>query len=147
MRTIEVLTKARALIADPSNWIKGALTDQNGAYCARGALVQVTNSYDTAKWTPSLVEAMTPAQKEKAYDYLYSRVEQAVPFVPCQLVAGLNNSSTHEEVLSMFDMAIARQLVIDSMAEDSLVETIVNAPVYLEDIMQRADKTALLVGV
>jgi hypothetical protein len=98
MPTLEVLTKARALIADPAHWTAGAYArDDKGnkvgvdaegacAFCAVGALVRVTTWY---------------GDYTEAYDLL-SRNSGKVP-----RVADLNDIHGHEAVLAMYDAAIS----------------------------------------
>ena len=117
MRTIQLLKAARNLISRPENWIQGQLSDGKGRYCARGALMNVKESYEEGDF--ALVEAMYPDERERGVNELL-RTDVTIRdsgYARGQIVAGFNNSSTHQEVLELFDRAIARQLVIDSMAD------------------------------
>lgn len=98
-----VLRKALALITDPSRWIKGDYAQtRDGAraevgtrkaykFCARGA---VTQAGDTA----SAHNAITRAARLLSDGFNLSAG-----------VIGFNDTRTHEDVLSLFDVAIAIQ--------------------------------------
>jgi hypothetical protein len=150
MKNINLLTRARAVIAHPDHWTIGTRTlvknDGSTAHCALGALdVAFQELGGDRKYIDYADEPFLKYTSHPVVDLLASVINKGRKShnEPSDVVAQFNNAVEHEDVIALFDLAIARQLVIDSMAEP--VE--VSAPVYLEDIMQRADRAALLVGV
>jgi hypothetical protein len=148
MKTLTLLVTARALIADASDWCKGVLTYE-GKHCLVGALNRVACGVDKEFQFPLDYKAIRPAMQalqEAIPDgkVVPTPVERLINRHPDTLlqnvVANFNNQNKHEEVLAVLDLAIARQLVIDSMANKTelLVEP---------DEFNKAMKSALLVGV
>ncbi len=89
---LRVLTEARALIERPENWCKNALYE-NGARCVLGALYN-TQSDNSDGWNMPI----------GAYNAINSAVPGAFLSIP-----HFNNdpSTTHADVLALFDRAIA----------------------------------------
>lgn len=101
--TLEVLIKAREIIADPKRWTQGwyakdcdgVMTDSMNAdavcWCSMGALTKAAHAIDNreAKYLATRVLADVIDQKFVAYSVL-----------------DYNDHHSHEEVLQMFDKAI-----------------------------------------
>jgi hypothetical protein len=151
MKTINLLTAARSLISTPEAWCQGALKTSDGKFCALGAVLEKADlplffSLPTDVEVTPTVDALCSAvpnsfkESKETKSSLRELSNQTEPYINWATVAYYNNSHSHEEVLAMFDMAIARQLVIDSMATETelLVEP---------DEFNKAMKSALLVGV
>jgi len=99
MGNIGVLQKAKDLISDPENWCRHALMkDVKGPdgvktgvqFCSLGAIIQITNLGQ--QWSPAM-DTLTKAAKKLG-----------VPDV-----VTLNNYSSHEKVMEMFDLAICME--------------------------------------
>ena len=143
MRTIDVLTGAREMITHPAAWTTLVLSapsseaPRKAAYCALGAIYYLDNCHsdDWEAGTEAVRAAMYPQEVDKAREWNRENRPDLVGYngymETNSAIAGFNNASTHEEVLALFDRAIARQLVIDSMAQ----ETIMNEPVRLAELV------------
>lgn len=105
---LEILEHARALIADPEHWTRGAcarrvdglcvdMGDTSAhCFCSIGAVGRATLDLDVY---PSL---------SKTFDTLESLgIPEGTPVDQSRL-ATYNDSHTHEEVLAMFDRAIEK---------------------------------------
>ncbi len=102
MNTIELLTSARNLIADPEHWTQrafardgfgnsiGPTADSACSWCSLGAL---TKSFGNIWWPESHCEPLEQAIGQLHPDNLMS-------------LADFNDSHTHQEVLAVFDKAI-----------------------------------------
>ena len=144
MKTIELLTAARALIANPGNWCSGSL-EYNGRHCAMGAILKAANidCFGTAAWNTALADNPTvrdatvklasaiPVNRFIAERGAYDIYKDPDGMRAWDTVAVHNNTEGHEAILEAFDLTIARQLVIDSMAE----ETVLNKPVQLAELV------------
>lgn len=100
MSTLETLTKARELIADPDHWTKGVL--------ARDDLdiTTSTTSENACKWcSVGAVDAVCGDDYDAYYDAVGKLNFQAVKR-GYDFVAELNDSTNHATVLEMFDDAI-----------------------------------------
>lgn len=86
---LEVLERARRLIANPDDWCKGTLRSGDGSYCLLGALEEAT--FQLSDNVPSLEELPLPPQ--------FLTWEQARDFNDA-------SSTTHEQILSALDQAI-----------------------------------------
>ncbi len=102
----EILINARALIADPENWIHGELAKNNQGqtvnvsapdatcFCTAGALIKACGGYpDDAHH-----EALSVISSVVGGDYGLRLYEAIYDF---------NDSASHAEVLEAFDRAIA----------------------------------------
>lgn len=102
MNTVEVLTKAKEIISDPSNWIKKDYTNGRGCFCALGAIAQAYKGdngfvyYGDSSGTPAGQLLKTVVKSElTAQGY-----SESVTFAP------YNDTHTHAEVMAAFDKAI-----------------------------------------
>lgn len=88
--TKQILVEARGLIEDEANWIKGRNRDGN-CFCAFGAVLQAARAFGPNKW-----QAAEQALNKQC----------RVMFG--ELVFGFNDakSTTHADILSLFDKAI-----------------------------------------
>lgn len=97
MNTVEILTKAKQLIADPLNWTQGTYTEErdgNTCYCALGAIGKVTGSV----W----FDGVTNYHASKVLrSVVAGELKEGFTFAP------YNDSHTHSEVMEAFDKAIA----------------------------------------
>lgn len=97
MKTSEVLTKAKALIENPENWIQGDYSSKSGTcFCSFGAVAKVLNVCNFS----SHVDHHAFALKEVVQDS--EKFE-----TPSENFAAYNDRSTHAEVMEAFDKAIA----------------------------------------
>ena len=100
MNTVEILKAAKQKIIDPSNWMQGYYArDINGServgnepgavcFCSIGAIEAVTGIFHHGKgWNNKPVDLLQEAAGMQ--------------------IANYNDSHTHEEVLAVFDKAIA----------------------------------------
>lgn len=106
MKTSQVLMKAKELIATPDTWTKdelakdafGVATDPLGpnarCYCSIGAVIKAHHFYGSPAGT-------------RGRAYLSRAVREIAPETPVPPVSDYNDTRTHEEVLAMFDKAIA----------------------------------------
>lgn len=100
MKTSEVLTKAKALIENPENWMQGDYSNKNGTcFCSLGAIAKVL---DVCNFNDH-VDHFTLALEEVVKD---SEKFQT----PNENFAAYNDRSTHAEVMEAFDKAIALSL-------------------------------------
>jgi hypothetical protein len=98
---LETLRAARAQITERENWTQGCMArDRDGnvcsphsadaySFCAFGAIVVAVGGYDAAK-----------SARERLWHKLSKMEERCLSIY--------NDSHTHEEVLALFDAAIAR---------------------------------------
>lgn len=124
MNTLEILTGARAAIAEERHWRQGIrkdwASDGRWAFCALGAIDEALNGKD-ADYHPAtavLFECLTSAERERAYGVLHRRWGHMPDMLSQRkhwVVVQFNNSSTHAEVLAAFDRAIERQRMIDGL--------------------------------
>lgn len=106
---VEILKRARALIANPCNWVQGAyVVDRTGmsapicssravAFCSIGAVMRVTNKI------LKLDGSVGVDDENDAIDAL----DDAARYFGADSAPDLNDTSTHAEVLQMFDLAIS----------------------------------------
>lgn len=97
MNTVEILTKAKQLIADPLNWTQGDYTeerDDRTCYCALGAIGKVVG----CNWWGDVHNGQ-PAKLLKTV--VSGDLKEGETFAP------YNDSHTHSEVMEAFDKAIA----------------------------------------
>lgn len=95
-----VLRRARLLIADPADWLKGTLSNPDKTcFCAMGALCHVHNHL-----IPSQTYQVAVVDAEKLLDKLAGKRLG----YPCNYVA-YNDlpDTTHDDILRLFDIAIA----------------------------------------
>lgn len=102
----QVLIDAKALIANPANWTTGAAatTKDNEqvtiehkdavCFCTLGAVSRAIHN----------TGAVSAPLYRQSYDLLYSAVQKRVKFTS---VASYNDGHTHQEVMELFDEAIA----------------------------------------
>ena len=96
MSPLEVLTKARELIADPANWTTGLY-----ARNAQGEHT-MTTSKDAVCWcSEGAVFRVTPENWEDAKSAL-----QLINSVAGDDIVGFNDSHTHAEVMEVWDKAL-----------------------------------------
>lgn len=86
------LIAARALIADEAHWCKGS-HDKNGARCAMGAVIAVTEATD---------------RHAKRYDALWAALNEQLPARFSGMIRAYNdaNDTDHADILALFDRAI-----------------------------------------
>lgn len=106
MKSSQVLMKAKELIATPDAWTKdelakdafGVATDPLGpnarCYCSIGATIKANHFYGSTSNTRSRA-------------YLSMAVQELVPETTIPAVSDYNDTHTHEEVMTMFNKAIA----------------------------------------
>lgn len=105
-RTLTILKAARASIEDPAHWGKGRFSrvvNDKVCYCAVGAVADavgqlvtegVTVDWEITSVLETLVEQLPPSTDRRGTP-------------PTHRVTAFNDSSTHSEVLALFDRAIA----------------------------------------
>lgn len=106
MDTVQILKDARALIADEKNWMQGEYVGtQSGnilcagdpaadCFCSIGAIAHTTKElvlYNVEHSKPALILLSCIDDEQTSYS-----------------VAAFNDAHEHEEVLALFDRAIAR---------------------------------------
>jgi len=94
LSTLEVLERARAVIARPEYWCTHYRDNGQGAHCALGAIDVVVHHTDSA-YMPA-VNALS-ALADTTMEY------------PTMRVAQHNNNHDHPQVLAWFDAAIAAE--------------------------------------
>jgi hypothetical protein len=118
MKTSELLIKARARIASPQNWCKEALWQNHGAgneaTCLIGALIMESNH-------KSIYPPTHPHESPTAYAACvalaavfpqdYPPKERGLTMLP-----HFNDTHTHDDVIALFDRAIARSLQVEALA-------------------------------
>lgn len=87
----QMLVEARELIAHPSQWVKGVMSNGDGAYCSLGAVHFLGDKYGHTT-------------RDQAFDALEK-------IIPHRGIVGFNDApeTTHDDVLVMFDQAIANE--------------------------------------
>jgi hypothetical protein len=97
-----LLIDARKLLTDPKNW-----TQQVAARNAQGHETQAKSVTAVCWCSLGALTHCRPDVEDRAYIYnvAYETLLQATPN---GMVASFNDNSTHEEVLELFDRAIAR---------------------------------------
>ena len=106
MSTAEVLKMARDLISDRRGWIQGREIDFHGymppSYCSNGALKAASRSVSSAK---KAQEALASAIPEKVFPN-----GSRIGFTESEQIVMFNDwyQTRHEDVLDVFDTAIAR---------------------------------------
>lgn len=118
MNTLETLVAARAVIANRKNWTTCVRSDSEGRHCALGAFDVALGHYveEEPNAVLALAASMTAIEKKKAEDHWCNRLD------PLGLVAQFNNTSTHAEVIALFDRTIARQQLIDAQMVPAVTE-------------------------
>lgn len=111
---LETLITARAAIAEPHSWTIGSRRTYRAgvgyAYCALGAVDVATGERaEHHPITELLYSAMLPAERERGEAVLRNRWREEAPYEHSSVVAQFNNASTHSEVLTLFDRAIAAE--------------------------------------
>lgn len=97
---LEILREARALIADPSHWIKGAMFQRaDGTYIYGDVCVEPTCFCSLGAVLHASLMLSLEGFKEPAIDTL-------APFMKHNVVQ-FNDRRTHGAVLAAFDQAIA----------------------------------------
>lgn len=121
MTNLEILTKARAAIATPEQWCQN-IRHSGLAYCALGAIdcALGDSGYGSAAEkspaTALLAAVLRPEERERSIRRLREVFEVSGRPSNPSLVAQFNNSSSHAEVLAIFDRAIERCRMINGMA-------------------------------
>ena len=107
MKAVEILKKARALIADPKHWIKGTFKLTKGheqsCYCALGAVREIGS--------PALSDNDDYVTYNKAQRLLRDGAARVIKKASSDVViVKFNDASnrTHDQVLKAFDIAIAK---------------------------------------
>jgi hypothetical protein len=106
MNTNEILTKARAVIEKPENWVPGIIDNGKGAYCALGAIYHASKS-GSFQAIRSLSEVLGDGLPYDDYNH-----QQAPDLADAnyqehyERVAAFNNMRGHECMLAAFDAAI-----------------------------------------
>jgi hypothetical protein len=128
MTTLEILVKARGLIALERDWRQGwpVRGEDNPRRCAGDALVAVGG--DPVDASRLLINLIEPNSGNGAA-YLNS----AVLWI-------FNDSHTHAEVLALFDRAIERQRTLESLINPPSSDTFLPS----EDSLRTADAPATL---
>lgn len=86
---VQLLTEARAKIADPKNWIKGRFVVDD-CYCSVGAVYMSAVGEDNRAFRMEAIKALRVA----------AGVESVIDFNDAE-------TTSHADVLAMFDKAIA----------------------------------------
>ena len=125
MKTSETLIKARALIADPGSWGKRA-REHFGRRCAVGAISQAiygqsgrlrTCEANNEPCVQALVFAMSPQQLLEVDTALMERFACECRGAAWRVMAFNDKlSTTHQDVLALFDRAIARAEQLERLA-------------------------------
>ena len=104
MKASEVLMKAKALIGTPDRWLKGALNNGRGGFCALGAMIGATGTWSPGDAGPYFRLAATGSEDGS--------------------IARWNNAPerTHAEVMAAFDRAIALALADERKDEPWTIE-------------------------
>jgi hypothetical protein len=104
MKTSEVLTKAKELIATPDKWYQGDYTNNNGCFCALGAIGEVSLKSDSVDvWYYGF------ASESKAGTLLRKVVDSYMienGYRDSTTFAVFNDNNSHDDVMSAFDKAI-----------------------------------------
>lgn len=106
MRTLVVLKAARATIEDPVHWVKGRfsrMVNDRVCYCAVGAVAETLGNVDGGSVTLSLELTKVLETLAQALPPSTARPSTA----PVHRLTAFNDSSTHAQVLALFDRAIA----------------------------------------
>lgn len=100
----KTLMKARELISDPLHWVQGTYCTSIGGhkmYCAAGAIYHALD-----------VAADGPIPESGKLFLLMDQTFSALMVDQHSVdVEGYNDNHTHDEVLALFDKAIAREIV------------------------------------
>ena len=98
MSVIEDLRAAKDIVA--KGWYRGWVTDGKGNYCAVGALNKVSGFMDAESPIPEHL----CLRRDQAYEVLRAYLP-----VPYREVAEYNDakSTTHQDILNLFDKALA----------------------------------------
>ena len=111
----EVLEEARTLITDRNAWTQGSdARDADGnpvkhtdakacKFCATGAIFHVSDLFGPA--IKILAQTIRLEEKEFYDDYL--EIDSSDVCDPIELIQGFNDETSHENVLDLFDRAIA----------------------------------------
>jgi hypothetical protein len=97
-----VLTTAKALIADPSKWLKGA-HKHDDCYCSLGA---VSEAAKTLESSAVVADALYVPARDALADAMFCGGDAHGSY---DVITSFNDepARTHEEVMSAFDRAIA----------------------------------------
>lgn len=121
MNVIDVLERARAIIADPKDWCRGDF-HRDGARCAMGAIM--------------VAAPMTRVRGDKLFLGAMIALQDTVcAMSKCRNIATFNDSHTHSDVLAAFDRAIAVERLKTTAVE-------IAEPVDLRDFDAAAEKLA-----
>jgi hypothetical protein len=92
MKTVDVLKRARALVARPDGWCKRRLEDEAGRVCAKGAIMKAC----ARSWGLGSECVCMAAQSA----------------MPCEDVVVFNDSkrTTQADVVALFDWAIGIEM-------------------------------------
>lgn len=104
LTTLEILTRARALIADPNHWMQ---QDYSGVRDSEGTLIAVPAIYPGANCFCSIGAVHRVDNKPSIAMTEESEALKFLEIVMGGLVSIYNDSHTHAEVLAKFDEAIA----------------------------------------
>lgn len=99
MSTVELLTAAKGLIANPENWTRGC--------AARNILGKPVTTLNSTAYSFCGVGAIDRATHELGLSYKAQNVAiKALHSLIKGSVSGFNDEHTHEEVMQLFDTAI-----------------------------------------
>lgn len=102
MDTIEVLTRARELIATPSTWWKGWAEHLQGSYCAvRAVNATASRVYECMDAVWALMRAL-PDWPDGKFKFVHEFNDHP--------------DTTHADVLALYDRAIAREVMFREAA-------------------------------
>lgn len=100
LSTIEILTRAKALIQDPKNWTQGEY-----ARSAEGIPIGERHPRATCFCSMGAIRRVTGSSSNLFYKNLDAL--RAVEVVTCEPLSEYNDSHTHAEVIAKFNEAIA----------------------------------------
>jgi hypothetical protein len=108
----ETLTKARALIADPTHWTEGTFARKSDGietgwldpeaccFCAEGAIMKA------CEVTFQSPNRMNYTAYREAMDFLQYNHVQKQAGLPTEMVPAINDDLGHEAVIKLFDKGI-----------------------------------------
>lgn len=105
----EILIKARAVIEDPANWMQGSWSNEDATcFCAMGAIGKAIGFNHSDDFFFKGVEVTThPAHKALCDQIDLPALSKELGSVP-RTFAAYNDKFRHEDVLAVFDRAIAQ---------------------------------------
>lgn len=117
MNRLEILRKARDLLARPGGWVRGFLKDRSAgpepAYCSLGAIYTASSvDIGTRGYGPYMQVSyeVAGAMSELARTILGAQYASCGPAVSANVIAGNNDGSTasQQRIVDLFDRTIER---------------------------------------